>query len=198
MTEYSASERNDPYLSEFRQACDLEKSDPVRYFEALQALAEKGSVNAMVQLGFAYYQGIGTTIDLTESERWYRRAWMEGQSLHAIYWVAYLCWYQAKYEKAYEAATIGAAANEVRCMYWLGRMYLEGVGVGRDRHKARAVYEDASNLGNLFARRDLAWMLMSGGFGLRSRIRGLVLYLRTLKDAFLTCLKNPDCGNQWR
>ena len=198
MTEYSASERNDPYLSEFRQACDLEKSDPARYFEALRGLAEKGSVNAMVQLGFAYYQGIGTAINLAESERWYRRAWMEGQSLHAIYWVAYLCWHQGEYSKAYEAATIGAAANEVRCMYWLGRMYLEGVGVGRDRHKARAVYEDASNLGNLFARRDLAWMLMAGGFGLRSRIRGLVLYLRTLKDAFLTCLKNPDCGNQWR
>ncbi len=264
MTEYSASEHSDPYLAQLNQLSALENADPVHYVEALRALTEKGSLNAMNQLAWAYHHGIGTVVDLTQAERWYRQAGeggsasalynlaciyqergddqrayeaisagaavndvrcihtlglmyrdgrgvakdrekarelfgraVEGGSKEAFHGLASIYWKRKEYKEAYKALAAGAEANDMRCVYWLGRLYRDGQGVERDYHKARTLFERASNQGNLFARSALAILLMSGRCGTRSIVPGLILYLRTVKDGFLTCLKNPDRREQW-
>ena len=197
MADYSAAEHSDPYLAEVRQTGELQKADPERYFREVLALSDKGSVNAMARLAWAYHQGIGTDVDLSQAEQWYRRAWEAG-SQQIFFYLGSLYWGQGKLAKVFEAYTAGAAANDQRCLYWLGWLYRDGLGVTRDRHKARELFERSSSQGNLFARSALAKLLMSGHFGIRSIFPGIFLYLRTLKEGYLACLRNPACADQWR
>ena len=139
----------------------LQKSEPARYVEALRAPAEKGSVNAMSKLAWAYHRGIGTAVDLPAAEKWYRRA-QEGGATQVFYYLGTLYRHEEAFARACEIYAAGAAANDQRSIYWLGRMYRDGLGVAQDRRKARELFERASNHGNLFARSALSKLLMSG------------------------------------
>ena len=261
VTDFSAAEQNDPYLAQVNQALDLKKTDPVRAFESLQALSQQGSVNAMLQVGYAYLKGIGTAVDLKQAETWYLRAREAGseQATDSIEWIhlkelqtadpvraleslqslsqqgsvnamlrlgwahergigtavdlkqaetwylrareggsvsdandrlGSIYWGRKDYANACTAFAAGAAANNLRCMYWLGRMYRDGLGIDKQPETARTLFEQASLQGNLFARIALARLLMSGRFGVAKIFKGFNLYLVTLKNAMAACSKD--------
>lgn len=69
-------------------------------------------------------------------------------------------------------------------------MYRDGLGIDKQPETARALFEQASLQGNLFARMALAKLLMSGRFGVAKIFKGFNLYLVTLKNAMAACSKD--------
>ena len=168
---------------------ELEKTNPIGAIEKMRTLAEKGSVNSMLQLGWIYQKGIGTATDLKQAERWYRGA-VEKGSKQATHHLGTIYWKQKDYAKAHEAFSIGESMDWAPAIYWLGRLYRDGLGVNKQPDKARLLFEQASVLGNLLATNALARMFMSGQFGFLNIFKGLHLFLRARKEVVAACMKD--------
>jgi TPR repeat protein len=106
---------------------------------------------SMTYVGEAYRSGIGTAKDLTQAAEWFQRAANEGYIV-ASYKLGKVCQELNQHSRALEAFALGAAGQHLPSIYMLGRMYLHGIGVEKDVHIARKYFEEASNLGHVFAK----------------------------------------------
>jgi hypothetical protein len=112
----------------------------------LQLAAEAGSPLAQINLGLAYYEGMGVRRDLAEADSWFHeverqqnalplyylgRFFEEGQGVSRNYVLA-LDWYR-------KAAKLGHA----EAMRSISRMYREGIGVEQDDEEAEKWYRAA-------------------------------------------------------
>lgn len=132
-------------------------------------------------------KGIGTNVNLSEAQRWFRKASDQGLPL-ASYYLAKTYLEMKEYALAEVAFSAAAKKNHAPSLYCLGRMYLRGDGVDRQPAKARDFLETAAALGNVWAKRELAGLLMSGAMGPLSRLRGVYLFLSALKDGLILAL----------
>jgi TPR repeat protein len=146
---------------------------------------------SMIYLADAYRLGIGTTVDLRQAEDWYRRAANSG-SLLGTYELGRFCLEMTRYMEAVKAFSAGAARNYSPSMRMLGIMYMEGNGVEKDVPRARALFESAAALGNVFAKRKLAVLLMHGDFGALATLKGGWLFVSALKDAVVVAWTDPS------
>jgi localization factor PodJL len=94
--------------------------------------------------------------------------------------------------KAFES---GALAGYMPSTRQLGGLYLRGTGVERDLNKAREFFERASASGNVFAKRDLAYLLIRGHFGFLQILRGAGLFFTAIKDLTVVILTDPTREN---
>ncbi len=168
-----------------REALGLLKTDPVRAYGAFRNLAEQGSAHGMLYLACAYEHGGGTAVDLQQAEAWYRAAFERsiGQvRKEAAYYLG--CFYQKRkdYTQAREFFQAGSDLRFAPALYRLGKLYAYGLGVSRQPEKARGFFEQAAELGNLPAKRDLAKQYLSGRFGLSSIPRGIRLFRSAMRE----------------
>lgn len=98
----------------------------------------------------------------------------------------------ADYARAFAAFTTGAALDEPTALYDLGVLYRRGLGVPKQPHKARPLFERAAALGNVFAQRDLAFLLLCGHGGFRQRFQGLALLRSSIKELWRVHAQDPD------
>lgn len=153
-----------------------------RYQEAFSKyknLAERGSVESQVFVGWMYQQGLGVPQDYAKASEWYEKAAKLG-SADAQFYLAKLYARKKDYAQAihwYEAA---AAKEYPPALYRLGWVYEVGRGVEPDREKAYAYYERAAKAGHLFAQKELALLLVQGQRGWLARLKGLYALLKTL------------------
>lgn len=76
-------------------------------------------------------------------------------------------------------------------------MYLLGTGVEKNPEKARNLLERGSKLGNVFAKRLLATLLMRGGNSFTEKVRGALLFWGSMKDAIIVACTDPK-GDRFR
>lgn len=170
-----------------RQADALLKEDPARAIAEFAALANGGSTWAMVQLGVSLQNGIGGTMDLSAAEAWLIRASELGGSLA----FRYLAWhYRGRRDHAAEKAVLerGVVVGDLRSIYMLGRLHLDGPPKYRDLATARVLLERSDALGNLYARRDLGWLLLSGRCGVRGILHGIYLAADSFRRMWRICM----------
>lgn len=188
---------NEPDVARLSVAYALMETDPAQAVKELQLLAERGSSYSMLYLGWAYQKGTGASVDAKQAERWFHRAVENGSKL-AIYYLGHFYLQQQEYSKAHEVFVMGVSKQYAPAIYCLGQMYLDGTGVSKQPDKARALLEQATALGHVFAKRSLAKLLMSGQFGLFSILRGCSLFLGALKDGFVVGMKDDASSDRLR
>jgi TPR repeat protein len=172
---------NEPDLDELRQAYQLIDTAHQQAMEKLESLAARGSPMSMMYIADAYRTGKGTKIDLVRAEEWYRRASENGMVL-GTYELARIYLDAKRYEQAKEAFDIGASKKYLPSINMLGTMYRDGLGVDRDLKRARDCFERATAGGHVFSKRNLGVLLMRGKFGVFQAMRGLVLFIASIRD----------------
>ena len=83
-------------------------------------------------------------------------------------------------------------------IYCLGQMYVDGTGVSKQPDKGRALLEQATALGHVFAKRGLAKLLMSGQFGFFNTFRGGCFFLGALKDGVVVGMNEDASSDRLR
>ena len=175
-----------------REAYELREKDPVRALGMFQDLAEQDDSYAMLRLAWAHWHGQGTPIDKIAAERWYRRAYESNEETvkrQANYYCGVLLEEQRRYAEAYEMFSLGAALDYAPALLRLGRLYLKGRGVARDRNRAMTLYEQAAARGNLVAKSSLGFQWMRGRRGLKNIIPGARLWMQAVGEIAAVCKK---------
>ncbi len=170
------------------------KTDAGKGLAELEGLADRGLMQAMLYVAEAYHKGKGTPVDRSQAELWYERAYQEGGRTTKNRAACRLGWlYRSAGDDAhaYKAFRCGADRGHVSCLRMLAYMHRKGLGCKRDLKQACKFLEQAIDGGSVFASRDLAYLLLRGTWGWRSRIRGFILLLRTVVRAAPIACRNP-------
>jgi TPR repeat protein len=170
---------DEPDLEQLHRAYQSLASNPKEAVFELQELAAQGSTLSMLYLGHAHQNGIGGPVDLSKAEEFYRRAAERG-SLPSSYQLGRMYFDTEKYLQAKDAFEIGAEGAYMPSLQMLGRMYMYGIGVNKDLEMAKDLFERASKKGHVFAKRNLAIILMTEKFNIVNLIRGAWLFAVSL------------------
>lgn len=157
---------------------------------AYKSLSEAGSTDAQIFLGWMYLHGLGCDTDPARARHILAGAAGLG-SAAGQFWLAKLLasagelddavtWYELAAQKAYSPA-----------LYRLGYLHECGRGVAVDIRKALHYYERGSELGHVFARRNLARLLLNGHRGVTGRLVGATLWVSAIATALQIALKDP-------
>lgn len=165
-----------------------------KHREALELylrLAEGGNVECQAFVGWIYSGGArGVEQDWKQARTWLSRAAESGKA-DILYLLAVadhnLHDYKGAIKSYQKAAELGYSA----AYYQLGRMHRAGTGFDQNKDKAYELFDEAAKRGHLFARREIAFALMTGYKGLAQVPKGLMLYLRNIVQAFRTAMKDP-------
>ena len=103
---------NDPYLARVRELSALFQLDPARAVEALKALSGR-SLSAMMLLGWACEEGVGTARDPERAKVWYRQAAEKG-SAKGYFYLGNLLQRERAYADAREAFEAAVAMGDAR------------------------------------------------------------------------------------
>lgn len=177
------------------RAIATEKSEPANAFAELATLSHEGHPPSMVRLAHCYQYGIGTHPDIVLAEAWYRRAFEAGSGRakrRALYYLGRLYLVQNDFHKARDMFAVGAELNDPPALYQLGRLYWFGRGLKSQPSEARVLFERASKLGHLLARRNLAIMLLSGRFGVFNFVKGLCMFPGTMLKGMVVAYRSFD------
>lgn len=182
--------QGEPDLTELHHAYGLMATDPARAVAKLTELAERGSLMSVVYLAESYKKGIGVNVDVEKADELYNRA-AKGGSVVALHHIGRDYLEKSQFSKAEEAFKISADKGYLPSVGQLGKMYAKGIGVPEDLNKGREYLERASSAGYVYAKGELARLLMRGKFGNLARIRGAALFLVAIKDVFVVIFTDP-------
>lgn len=166
--------------TEYQRASALYEAG--KYQEALKeyrSLAERGSVQAQIFVGWMYQYGRGVTTDMEEAGRWYKKA-ADARSPEGIFYLGKLCFIQHQYAEAKRHFEDAAAKNYSPAIYRLGRLYELGKGVPIDEQTAYQYFERAAQMGHLFAERAIAGRMIKGHYRIQRVPEGLYRLVRAL------------------
>jgi hypothetical protein len=182
--------KDEPDLALLRQYHGMLSTDPQRAITGLKALADRGSSASMVLLVEAYTEGRVVEPDILQAEELNRQAMAAGQ-IHGSYEIGRYYFKVKDYEKARDAFSMGADQGFAPSLNMLATMYIRGLGGPKDLRRARDLLESAAPQGHIFAKRNLAYLLMDGHFGFWQRLRGPFLLLSALIGIFLVAPRHP-------
>lgn len=170
----------------------FEAGEYAKALAAYVSLADLGSVQSKVMVGWMLEQGLGTSPDLLEAERWYKDAALMNSAFSQFKLAKLFARCDRRVEAIdwYEKA---ASNNFSPAIFRLGWMFDVGKGVSADKKKAMQLYLKASTLGHVFAERQLGFMLVRGYGGalkvpsgikhvLNSFLRGMFIGMRDMDD----------------
>jgi uncharacterized protein len=163
-----------------------------KYKEALERyriLAQGGSVNAQLRIGWMYHAGRGVNQDLDEAQRWYQKA-ADDNSPAGQFYVGILYRGQGQYQQAIAWTEKSALQGYLPAMYRLGEMY--GWGDAADRDKGYRYFEQAAKQGHIMAQRQIAVTLLKGKRGILRIPQGLYLFARVLWTGIKLGWNDPD------
>ena len=164
----------------------------VEAYRRASELADTGNPLAQVQLGWMYQTGTGTSANAEQAEKWYRAA-SSAPSGQAEFFLGTLLRQKGHQERALRAFVAAAEKGHVAALYHLGRVYRSGWGgVAKDETKARRYIDEAARRGHLFARRDVAYEMISGTHGVHRIPLGVLALVRVLWAGYRVGLKDPD------
>ena len=134
--------------------------DPRRYAAWAFLAARNGNRRAQLELGLLYRKSDHLPADDDEAEKWLRAAAQQGVAdatnelgVAALY--PFGKGRQPDPRLAFRYFTEAAAAGSTHALVNLGDAYLNGIGVARDRDRAREAYTTAAARGHVLARQRL-------------------------------------------
>ena len=143
-------------------------------------LAARGSLAALLNLGWMHAKGLGVPVEDAAAEAYYRQA-LEAGEVRANYHLGWL--YRRLGDPASATNFFEAGAErDLRSTYRAGFAYLFGEGVEIDLEKARQYLERAASLGHIFARRRLGLCYLKGTFGKSQLGLGIKIVLKVFID----------------
>lgn len=183
------SESSAQTLSEARLLYDSGK-----HLEALELyarLAKDGNVEAQAFVGWVYATGVpGVEQDYERAREWLSQAAQSGRA-DTLYLLAVTNHLLRDYDEAIKGYRKAAKLDYSAAYYQLAVMHRDGTGFDRNDDKAYELFDEAARRGHLFARREIAVMLMKGHKGLGQVLKGLVLFFRNLIQGARTAAKDP-------
>jgi TPR repeat protein len=117
--------------------------DEKRSFELNAKAAASGDRDAVLAMGWYYFNGVGVDRDLGEARRWYRKSARQKQP-GAMFSLGAISCEEGKFEEAMQWFESAAKEGHARSIYWIAKLYWRGLGVGRDRRRANALLEQAA------------------------------------------------------
>ncbi len=133
--------------------------------EWYQKSAAAGSSDAMNDIGYLYYNGLGVTQDYSKAMEWYTKAADAGNA-SAMHSIGYLYYsglgVMQDYNKAMEWCVKAADAGNASAMNGIGNLYYNGLGVTQDYAKAMEWYTKAADAGNASAMNSIGILYVDG------------------------------------
>jgi TPR repeat protein len=166
------------------------------YREALdiyRSLAERETPvqgEIFMHLGRMFERGQGTPADLAQAGQWFERAANTGSAV-GTYAVFAIRFREGRYTEAKDWLERAANQGYTPAIYYLGRLYESGKGVGVDRKKAHEYFERAAAQGHLLAKRQIAVSLLKGEHGLIRVPRGLLMCITVFWSLTRTLAADP-------
>lgn len=124
-----------------------ENGHPIDYeiaFALNQKAAAQGHPDAVLAMGWFYFNGFGTPRDLRSAERWYRRSARSGEP-KAMFSLGEIACDENNFDTAHYWFELAVKHGHVRAQYWLGKLYWRGLGVSSDKVKALRLFEQAAH-----------------------------------------------------
>jgi TPR repeat protein len=131
-------DRSLAYLGDNGQPADYELA-----FRLNAQAAALGLPDAILSMGWFYFNGFGTPCDLGSAERWYRRSARLGEP-KAMFSLGQIACEEEVFEAARHWFELAHKHGHVRSLYWLGKLHWRGQGVPRDQVKAVKLFEQAA------------------------------------------------------
>jgi TPR repeat protein len=128
--------------------------DTAKAIDYLQRASDAGFEGAQLTLArwLRDRYGYRESTDLSESIKWFERAYRQGHSVFALGELAYVYryareapWFDTK--RSFELLQLCAPYRNAYCQNWLARAYHDGAGTARDYTQAYAHYTVAKELG---------------------------------------------------
>jgi TPR repeat protein len=135
------------YIGENGHPIDYEKA-----FSFNSQAAAKGLPDAILSMGWFYFNGFGTPQDLRSAERWYRRSARLGEP-KAMFSLGEIAYDEKMFEVALQWFERAHKHGHIRSLYWLGKLHWRGQGVPQDRVKANKLFEQAARANDPEAKR---------------------------------------------
>lgn len=132
-----------------------ENGRPLDYAKAFSLNAKAAALglpDAILSMGWFYFNGFGTLQDLREAERWYRRSARLGEP-KAMFSLGQIEQKEKGFAAAHYWFELAHKHGHVRSLYWLGKLHWRGQGVPCDRVKAIKLIEQAARANDPEAKR---------------------------------------------
>lgn len=181
----------EPDLERLRRLHALLSNNPHDALPGLEELAQEGSAASTLYLADFY---MGNHKDENKARFWYTKAHEQGVP-QASYMLGRLRYKSHDYEGALEAFSKGAEKGYAPAIYRLAKMYQHGDGTAKNVFEYKRLLEEAWSKGHVFAKRDLAGLLLTGRFGVFSAARGALLLLGLWSDIALLTAKAVKPGS---
>ena len=130
----------------------------------LRAASEAGDLNAMFNLGVLYEKGLGVQADLSEAALWFWQAAEQGDSGARIKLGTMLIRGQgfATGSPVIQSVKASAEGGRPYAQTFLGKMFLDGVGLDQDDAQAESWFRKAAEQGDEGAAFNLVEMMTEG------------------------------------
>jgi TPR repeat protein len=154
---------------------------PEKGFRTLLSLAEQGSVWSMLAVADCFARGIGTPIDVQQSDDWYRQAAMAGAQKGKLRLA----------ERLQEQENFAAAATVMRSsedddwpsgQFWLAWYRLKQSQSRQTYREIQPLLKHAADAGHPKARWLLARYMARGRFGIRDIVPGHLMMCQFVRD----------------
>jgi TPR repeat protein len=160
------------------QAYELHMSaDSEAAFAIWHALAEQGSVWAMIELGRCYEDGDAVATDLDMAEAWYERAFAGGSQI-AMLDYAKLAARRGDYATCEDVLRVGVEQNWAPALFWLAWYRIKQSKTKQTYRAIRPMLKNAAAQGHPGAMMVLANFMVRGKYGLLRRPVGFLRLLR--------------------
>jgi TPR repeat protein len=172
----------EPDVDQLRKLVGLLDKNPAEALHGLEGLAELGSVASCTYQAYFYLEGgPPQLLDLAKAKYWYAKAQDRGDP-EAAYMLGRLHYKSHDYELAFASFSKGTEYGYPPAIFRLAGLYKHGEGTVKDISEYKRLLELAYSKRHIAAKRDLAWLLLTGQFGVLAAIRGLFIYVSLLKD----------------
>jgi TPR repeat protein len=158
-------------------------------FAAYSELARRGYKNCQIFVGWMHYEGKGTPRNEEAALTWFKKAADSG-SAEGMFYCARLLDKLGKYESAASYLRSAGAQGYAPALCRLGRMRLVGRGIAQDTEEAYKLLERAAELGNVFAKRELAVRMLKTSKNVLLRVFGAIGFLWCVVEGMFIALVN--------
>lgn len=118
--------------------------DEHRAFSLNAEAARAGHSDAVLAMGWFYLNGIGVERDVEHARKWYRESARRGQP-KAMFSLGQIAYNEGDFSGAIIWFTRAAESGHARSLYWIGKLYWRGDGVGQDRRQAMMCFHEAAS-----------------------------------------------------
>lgn len=163
-------------------------------FSLNKEYAEQNYIDSQTTLGFLYMNGLGVSKDFEKSERWLLKSKDNG-SREAIYYLGALEMHKNNNKKALEYFITAANKGYVPAICRSGLFYKDGIATKKDINSAYKYLNQASELGNYRAKKEIALIYLSGYKGTLNRFKSIIMLINTIYTALKESYTNSNSIN---